>query len=169
MSEKSAAYHEAGHAVAAVASRFHCVYRDVSIHNGESKSPFSVSKRKLMAAGKLSDLPKMLEDPEIAIESAVVFFSGLAAERHYADSSEQRAPAVPASAKNDYEMARTVLKDAKVKTPVAVFETQAAEKVDELWPVITEFAEELLHRRAIDASEATEFISHRLTGKSRAS
>ncbi len=168
MSETLAAYHEAGHAVAAIASRFHCVFRDVSLQNGDARSPFSVSKRKLIAAGKLSELADMVADPEIAIESAVVFFSGLAAERQYVESNA-RTKESPAAARDDYEMAKTVLRDAKIKTPVAVFETQAAEKVDELWPVIREFAEALLRRRTIDASEATEFVSLRLGVNSRMS
>jgi hypothetical protein len=170
MLDKSAAYHEAGHAVIAVASRFHCVYRDISVRTAYREAPFSVSKRKLIAAGKSRELAQMLADPEIAAESAMVFLGGGAAAEKYCGKNcgAKRAATTDALAKNDYEMTKTVLKDANIKTPLAALAPQAAEKVAELWPVITAFAEELFERKTIDCSEATEFISRRLASHGRA-
>ena len=52
-----------------------------------------------------------------------------------------------------------------MRTPFAELEVEVAKRVDQLWPVIVEFAEELHKRQSFDAVEALEFIKPRLGKK----
>jgi hypothetical protein len=157
MPEKMAAFHEAGHAVLAVASRFHNVVLPISIQDAYGETFVSMSKTKVQASGRSPDVRAAQADPEIATDAAIVFLAGLASERRHcqdkADASLSR---------NDYTLAERVLGMANVRTPFAELEVEAAKRVDQLWPVIVEFAEELHKRQWFDAVEALEFIKPRL-------
>ena len=59
-------------------------------------------------------------------------------------------------------MARAVLDGAGANTPLPDVEAEATNRVAELWPVISAFAEELHRLRSIDTVDALDFITPRL-------
>jgi hypothetical protein len=165
VAEKIAAYHEAGHVVCAVASRYHNLVMPITVENAYGEAPISLSKSKVRAGGKPTEVEASLADPEIATDAAIVFLAGFAAEVRYCqivvDGGGKAKPDRSLS-NNDYEAVAFVLGKANVKTPLAELEAAAAEHVAQLWPIITDFAEELHRRRGFDPVDAIDFIQARL-------
>jgi hypothetical protein len=165
MPEKIAAFHESGHAVLAVASRFHNIVLPISIQIAYGEAFVSLSRTKVQAGGKSADVRAAQADPDIAADGAIVFLGGLASERRYCELVKEAGGKVEADAslsKNDYALAKMVLDLANVKTPLAELEAEAAKRADQMWPVIVEFAEELHKRQWFDPVEALEFIKPRI-------
>lgn len=165
MAEKIAAYHEAGHVVCAVASRFHNLVYPIRVQDAYGEAPVALSRSKVQAGGKPAEVDAALADPEIATDAAVVFLAGFAAEVRYCQSViEQGGTAVPdrSLSNNDYEAVAFVLVKATVKTPLATLEAAAGERVAELWPIIRDFAEELQRRGTFDPADAVDFVQTRL-------
>lgn len=153
------AYHEAGHVVLAVASRFHSLPAGrVGVEDAFGEALVSLSRSKVRAGGRVEDLSAALADPEVARDAAVVFFGGFAAEVRYCEQVGVEPD--PALSRNDAHMARVVLDGANTQLPDV--ESEATNRVAELWPVITAFAEELHRLRSIDMVDALDFIIPRL-------
>jgi hypothetical protein len=161
MKEKLPAYHEAAHAVIAVVSRFHRILAVINVRDAFGEAPVSVSKERLLAGGKKADRSIILADPEIAQESARIFLAGYAGEVRYSQTVKDTQPDM-SLCQNDYNETAEVLARAKVETPLAELEVQSAALVEQYWPVIVEFAEELHKRGEFDPVEADEFITARL-------
>lgn len=165
MDEKIAAYHEAGHVVCAVASRYHNLVLPISVEGAFGEAPIALSKSKAKAGGKPTEVAAALADPDIAVDAAVVFLAGFAAEVRYCRTMEDAGgTAEPdrALSENDYEAVAFVLGCADVGTPLPALEAAAAERVGELWPVVRDFAEELHRRGVFDPVDAVEFVQQRL-------
>lgn len=155
------AYHEAGHVVLAVASRFHSLPAGhVGVEDAFGEALVSLSRSKLWAGGQAEDLSAALAHPEVARDAAVVFLGGFAAEVRYCEQVGIEPD--PALSRNDARMARAVLDRAGANTPLPDVEAEATNRVAELWPVITAFAEELHRLRSIDTVDALDSITPRL-------
>ena len=90
MNLEIAAFHECGHAVAAMASRFHSAPLALTATtSGHGDAYFGPSARKLRDAGKPAD-QSCVSDPEVAREAALICFAGLAAEKRRCQEMQAR-------------------------------------------------------------------------------
>jgi hypothetical protein len=125
VAEKIAAYHEAGHVVCAVASRYHNLVYPIRVENAYGEAPIALSRSKVRAGGKPAEVDAALADPEIATDAAIVFLAGFAAEVRYCQTVvEQGGSAEPdrSLSNNDYEAVAFVVGKASIKTPLATLE-----------------------------------------------
>ena len=114
MNLEIAAFHECGHAVAAMASRFHSAPLALTATtSGHGDAYFGPSARKLRDAGKPAD-QSCVSDPEVAREAALICFAGLAAEKRRCQEMGPPATADAAASWADDKMARNFLADAGV-------------------------------------------------------
>ena len=167
MTEKIAAYHEAGHAVCAVASRYHNLVYPISVAGAGAfgEAPVALSRSKVQAGGKPTEVAAAVADPDISADAAVVFLAGYAAEARYCRSvagAGEAAELDRGPSNNDYRMAADALARAGVENTFHDLEAAATVRVEELWPVVSEFANELHRRRAFDPVDAIDFIRGRL-------
>ena len=164
MPGKCGVYHEAGHAVLAVASRFHNLVDILAVEAAYGEAPVAISRAKVKATGRpvetCQDFVAAQADPEIAADGALVFLGGFSAERRYC--RETGVEPDPALSENDYFLAEHLLGLAGVQTSLEDLETESAKRVDALWPIISAFAEELNTRSLFDPIDALDFITLRL-------
>lgn len=87
-----AAYHEAGHVVAAKCSKFHDVVGGIDLEAyGAGRSNISLSKSKLQSAGKIPN-PGIEYEKEVVQDLAVVLTAGHAAEKIAKQKNEALRP-----------------------------------------------------------------------------
>lgn len=106
--KREAAFHEAGHAVAAHRSSFHNIVGPIDLGAyGSGEIYVSLSKAKLQAKGKTVDASSS-RDKEVAIDLAVILAAGLIAER-LAEENGLGVTANPECATPDHELLRQQL------------------------------------------------------------
>jgi hypothetical protein len=130
-----AAHHEAGHAVAAIYSRFHNLPGElVASANGHGENFAGLSGRKCSAAGKEPN-PR---DKEIASDLALIACAGFEAEVRC--TGEIGGSADVHAAKADYDLAKQVLGNASLKHA----KRGAALLIEQRWPEVRQVASALL-------------------------
>ncbi len=144
MRSKRAAYHDAGHVILTITSRFHVIHLPLSGQQACAGPLIAVSQARL-AASRSADPKGMLLRAEVAVETAVLFLAGRAAERHNCasvDSAEGMAEPESCATAHDHALARLTLAWARVATPLESIEAEAARRVNPLWELITRYAED---------------------------
>lgn len=155
--QREAAFHEAGHAVAAHRSKFHALVGPVNLRQyGGGDIFISLSKRKLKAAGKPEDASSQL-DKEVATDLAIVLSAGLVAER-LAEKSEAGLKANPRCAIPDHELMRMQLINAGLSACFDQHETSASQLLESEWTLVTGLASLLYKNVVSDPMDIVEFI-----------
>jgi len=155
--KREAAFHEAGHAVTAHRSRFHAIVGPINLADyGSGQAYVSLSKRKLLAAGK-SVSQAAAVDREVAIDLAVVLAAGLVAERIAAGREAGLTPA-PACAAPDHKLAAQILTGAGLPFDIASHEESAGLLLEQEWGLVTALAEHLLRHVSLDPLDDIDFM-----------
>lgn len=130
-----AAHHEAGHAVAAIFSRYHNLPGQlIAQTNGHGENAAGLSRRRCSAAGKQPD-PR---DKDIGKDLAVIACAGFEAEARCA--AELGCSADAGASKEDYELARQFVGDEGLKS----VKVEAAQLVELHWSKVKQVAAALL-------------------------
>ena len=155
--KREAAFHEAGHAVAAHRSRFHNVVGPIDLAEyGAGVIYVSLSKQKLAASGKPID-PSVQKDREVASDLAVVLCAGLVAER-IAEQREDGLKSNPTCAEPDHELLRQQLSMSGLSKKFDLHEQAAQKLLESEWQLVTALAELLLTRVSVDPVDVLAFI-----------
>jgi hypothetical protein len=158
--KREAAFHEAGHAVAAYRSRFHNIVGTINLEEyGAGEIYVSLSKKKLVAGGKPTDQSAQ-KDKEVAADLAVVLCSGLVAER-MAEKSETGLKANPKCAELDHELASQQLSGAGLSKKFDLHEAAAVRLLEMEWNLVTALADHLFGKVSVDPVEVLAFIESR--------
>lgn len=137
-----AAFHHAGHAVAAHLSKYHALALPLRIDAwGGGEVTASLSRRKLVAADKVATTAARV-DPDVAESIAVILCAGLASERLAAERSLPIS-LDPARSHGDLEMARAELRGAGLPADTAPHEAAAAALLALHWARVQAIAERL--------------------------
>lgn len=158
--KREAAYHEAGHAVAAYRSKFHNVIGTINLADyGAGEIFIFLSKSKLATYGKSND-QKLQYDKEVAVDLAVVLCAGLVAER-IAERLGDGITANTACAEPDHSLQKAQLKMAGLSQNYDLHETTARCLLESEWSLVAELAAMLLKKTSVDAIEVIEFFESR--------
>ncbi len=154
--KREAAFHEAGHAIAAHRSKFHALAGPINLEQyGAGQIFVSLSKRKLQAAGKpvANDSQK---DKEIATDLAVVLCAGLVSERLAEEREGLKANqdcAVP-----DHDLMKQQLANAGLSERFDRHETSARQLLETEWSLVSSLAGLLYQKVNTAPTEIIEFI-----------
>jgi len=84
------ALHEAAHAVCTHHSSFHSLVQDITISSDTTGETFvGLSRQKASNKGKLAS-PKIVIDPDVVVDAAIIFFAGYEAEKVYCERNNIR-------------------------------------------------------------------------------
>ncbi|MDQ6629726.1 MAG: hypothetical protein M3Z29_14975 [Pseudomonadota bacterium] len=141
-SKLAAAFHHAGHAVAAHLSEFHALALPLRIDSyGTGEVTAALSRRKLIAANKRAEVSARA-DPEVATSIATILCAGLASEQI---AAARRLPVKPDRERStgDLEMARAELAHAGIGGGTQPYEEAATALLTEHWAHVQSVAERL--------------------------
>lgn len=156
--KREAAFHEAGHAVAAHHSKFHNIVGPINLEDyGSGEIYISLSKSKLAGHGKAADASSA-RDKEVVADLAVVLAAGLVAER-LAEKREPGIVAIPRCALPDHELLLQQLAGAGLPEIIGPYEDQARQLLESEWGLVHKLAEHLLLHVSVPPEDAREFIS----------
>jgi len=153
-----AAYHEAGHAILAYASRFHRLVGQINLANyGQGAPSISLSKGKLSKEGK--PLTQDVElDQDVAKDFALILVGGLVAKQLAKTFNEGIAPNAKC-AEPDYNSLRQRLSDAGLPDHSRCFEFEAQDLLKLPWDQIQKIVELLMDQGFADAEDVIELLS----------
>jgi hypothetical protein len=155
--KREAAFHEAGHAVAAHRSSFHNIVGPIDLGAyGSGEIYVSLSKAKLQAKGKTVDASSS-RDKEVAIDLAVILAAGLIAER-LAEESGLGVTANPECATPDHELLRQQLACAGLSKKFDVHEEAAARLLKAEWSLVVALANHLYSTTLVMPDDVVAFI-----------
>lgn len=155
--KREAAFHEAGHAIAAYRSSYHNVVGPINLAEyGSGEIYVSLSRKKLQAMGKAPDASSA-KDKEVAIDLAVVLAAGLVAER-LAEVREQGIIANPGCALPDHELMRQQLAEAGLSKKFDKHESTAAQLLEAEWALVRSLADYLHANTSAMPEDVTAFI-----------
>ena len=156
--KREAAFHEAGHAIAAYRSRFHNIGGSINLQDGGAgEVNVALSKRKLQANGKPVDRLAAQLDKEIIIELAVVLSAGLVAER-LAQEHVVGIKANPSSALHDHDFMRQSLAIAGLSKRFDRHEDAAKQILASQWDLVCSLATYLFEKQSVDSASVIAFI-----------
>ena len=157
MSSLEAAFHHAGHAVAAHLSKFHVLAHPLKIDvYGTGEVTAALSRRKLLAAEKVA-AASARTDPEVAASIVVILCAGLASERIAAARSVAVKPDPERSA-GDFAMAHAELKQAGLGGSTRPYEDAASALLDDHWLTVKAIAERLCAVEELTPAEISALI-----------
>jgi hypothetical protein len=147
-----AAFHHAGHAVAAHLSKYHVLALPLRIDAwGSGEVTAALSRRKLLAAEKIASAAARA-DPEVAASIALILCAGWASEKLAAERSVPVTPD-PARSTGDLQMARDELRQAGLPDATQPHEDAAAALLDSHWPRVRAIAERLVVTEELSPAE----------------
>lgn len=147
-----AAFHHAGHAVAAHLSKFHVLALPLRIDAwGSGEITAALSRRKLLAAEKIASTTARA-DPDVAESIAVILCAGLVSERLAAAHRISVTPD-PARSSGDLQMARTELRQAGLSDDTQPHEDKAAALLASHWSRVQRLAERLVVAEELSPAE----------------
>jgi hypothetical protein len=139
-SRKAAAYHEAGHVVAALHSNYHNIVHTISVEDyGAGETFISVSKEKCRAAGKKASQV----DPDIVKEFAVILKAGLAAEI-IAGRIDTSVVGDATASKQDDELLTQQLRIVGIQSTPDLFLSEASKMLVRHWDEVDALAKRLV-------------------------
>ena len=152
-----AAYHEAGHAVAAHFSQFHAIVGPIDLGlYGSGEIYISLNKTKVTAANKRAD-PSIAKDKDVAQDLAIVLCAGLVAERIAAKKMGGLIPneqcALP-----DYDLMKQQLAAAGLSKHFDRHEAAAANILKKKWSIVDALAKFLYAQISVNAWDVLDFI-----------
>lgn len=159
--KREAAFHEAGHAIAAHRSKFHALVGPINLQQyGAGEVFVSLSKKKLQAARKPVTAASQT-DKEVATDLAVVLCAGLVSE-HLA---EERAglKANPNCATPDYELMKQQLVNAGLSARFDHHETSARQLLEAEWALLSCVADFLYSNVVSDPVDVIDLIEQHAT------
>ena len=140
------AYHEAGHAVLALVSKYHLPSRVQLISVSEGHTDVILSKDKLSQHGKI--LGSIAEDSEIPLEEAAIHYAGRYAEELFAAKERLKGAAIQADStgwRNDEVKAMVALSNISWKyCAVLRARRNARSLIKENWGSVSRIAEALI-------------------------
>lgn len=161
--KREAAFHEAGHAVAAHLSKFHRIVGSINLGQyGAGAINVSLSKSKLLAAGKTVD-QSILTDKDVAIDIAVVLSAGFVCEQ----LAEQREVGLSANAScaiPDHTLMQRQLAQAGLSKNFDQHELAATQLLEQHWSVVSKLANHLFSCVSIDPVDLDSFLEEQLRG-----
>ncbi len=147
-----AAFHHAGHAVAAHLSKYHTLALPLRIDVwGTGEVTAALSRRKLIEADKIATVAARV-DPEVAESIAMILCAGLASERIAAQRDAPVKPD-PKRSKGDLEMARAELRGAGLPDDTDPHEAAAAALLVVHWARVELLAERLAIAEVLTPAE----------------
>jgi len=153
-----AAYHEAGHAVAAHYSRFHTIVGPINLQSyGAGEVFVGFNAPKCVAAGLPADARTALR-PEVTRDLGVILVAGLAAERIAAKRNPALAPN-ERCANPDYDLLRQQLEAAGLSKKTDIVEGQAVAILTARWPLVEGLAEALFNAGELMPIEIRELLA----------
>ena len=154
--QREAAFHEAGHAIAAHRSKFHALVGPINLQQyGAGQILVSLSKSKLQAAGK-SIAAASQTDKEVATDLAVVLCAGLVSERLAEERSGLKAN--PNCAIPDHDLMKQHLVHAGLSARLDSHEASARQLLEANWALVTSLADLLYKNVLTDPIDVIEFI-----------
>ncbi|MBK7356383.1 hypothetical protein [Propionivibrio sp.] len=154
--QRVAAFHEAGHAIAAHRSKFHTLVGPINLQQyGAGQIFVSLSKSKLQAAGKPATAASQT-DKEVATDLAVVLCAGLVSERLAEEKAGLKANqdcAVP-----DHDLMKQQLVNAGLSACFDRHETSARQLLEFEWALVSSLADLLYKNVTTDPTDIIEFI-----------
>lgn len=154
--QREAAFHEAGHAIAAHRSKFHALVGPINLQQyGAGEVFVSLSKSKLQAAGKPVTVASQ-KDKEVVTDLAVVLCAGLVSER----LAEERAglKANPNCAVPDHDLMKQQLVNAGLSARFDRHESSVRQMLESEWALVSSLADFLYQNVATDPTDVIEFI-----------
>jgi len=155
--KREAAFHEAGHAVAAHRSMFHAIVGPINLAAYDSGEVYvSLSRKKLQANGKVGSAAAGA-DKGVAADLAVVLAAGLVSER-LATAWEPGLTPMPDYAVPDHELLRQQLAGAGLPPELKSYEETVAQALQSDWRLVRALAEYLLRHVSVRPLDILEFI-----------
>ena len=152
-----AAFHEAGHAVAAHRSRFHNIAGPVNLAEyGSGELYISLSRAKLQAQGKALSA-SAAKDKDVVVDLAVVLSAGLVAEQ-IAESRQQGITANLECAAPDHDLLQQQLAEAGLSKNFSIHERTARQLLEAEWSLVAALAVHLFERVSVQSGDVTAFI-----------
>lgn len=152
-----AAFHEAGHAVAAWYSRFHSVVGPIRLANyGAGEAYISLSKSKTQAVG-ITPSEALRTDPDVVKDLAVVLVAGLAAEKIAAELNPDLTPNEEC-AKPDYNLLHQMLGGARLSKKTDRYEGLARDLLTSRWVIVEGLATRLFNEGAMSPVDIHEHL-----------
>jgi hypothetical protein len=157
-SKLAAAFHHAGHAVAAHLSKYHVLALPLRVDAyGTGEVTAALSRRKLVAGDKAPDASSRA-DPEVAASIAVVLCAGLMSERIAAARGASIAPD-PARSAGDFAMARAELAQADISPITLPYENAAMALLTQHWTRVQRVAQSLESAEELTPSEIATLLT----------
>ena len=142
-SSLEAAFHHAGHAVAAHLSKHHVLALPLKIDAyGAGEVTAALSRRKLIAAEKVA-AASARADPDVAASIAIILCAGLVSERIAVMRSVAVKPD-PKRSTGDFELARAELRQAGIAESTQPYEEAATALLTRHWATVQSIAERLV-------------------------
>jgi hypothetical protein len=143
MGIREAAFHHAGHAVAAHLSKYHVLAAALKVDSyGTGEIVAALSRRKLQTAGKAAAVSART-DPDVAAGIAVILAAGLAGE----EIAAARALCIGVDrsmSEGDFEVARTELRIAGLADDTHPYQEAALRLLNDHWSRVERLAEALV-------------------------
>lgn len=147
-----AAFHEAGHAVAARHSRFHALAGPISLYQyGEGEIFIGLNPQKCVNQGKVPSLD-LVRDPEVAKDLAVVLVAGLAAEK-IAAANDSALSVNRTCAEPDLALLRQQLAGAGLSLKFDRHEDDATSLLQSQWGVVHQVAMALFEAKTMTLAD----------------
>jgi hypothetical protein len=154
--KREAAFHEAGHVLAAYRSKFHALVGPVNLQQyGAGEACISLSKKKLHAAGKhLAAVHQ--SDKDVATDIAVVLCAGLVSEQLAEEKVGLKAD--PNAAIPDYDLMKQQLKNAGLSARFDRHESSARQLLEAEWTLVCCIADFLYENVDTDPTDIIDLI-----------
>ncbi len=157
MDIRAAAFHHAGHAVAAHLSKYHVLAASLKVDSyGTGEIVAALSRRKLQTAGKAAEVSSRA-DPEVAAGIAVILAAGLASEE-IAVARSLCAGVDRSMSDGDFEVARSELRLAGLSDDTVPYRQAALELLDSNWQRVERIAEALVLNGELDPQVVHDII-----------
>jgi hypothetical protein len=158
MSKLAAAFHHAGHAVAAHLSKYHIVATPLRLDvYGTGEVVAALSRRKLAAAEKIASAAARA-DPDVAGSIAVILCAGLASEEIAAQMAVPLTPD-PRRSVGDFEVADAELAHAGIAGGPQAYKDAATTLLTQHWRDVEKVAEHLLSTGKLAPETIAQLIS----------